>query len=161
MNNKKFKFNFVDVIIILIIIAAAVILAGVFIGRDATTAQPQTTVSKIQYVIELQDVDDRFDGMIDNGQAVQDAIERKNLGNVVGVQSVPYEVITFDYTEGKEKVAVVDGKVTIYVTIEADAVESDRAFTIDGCEMRVGQKYSVVFPEMYGIGYCIKINKVQ
>ena len=79
MNNKKFKFNFVDVIIILIIIAAAVILAGVFIGRDATTAQPQTTVSKIQYVIELQDVDDRFDGMIDNGQAVQDAIERKNL----------------------------------------------------------------------------------
>lgn len=161
MNNRKFKFNFVDVIIILIIIAAAVVLAGVFIGRDATTAQPQTTVSKIQYVIELQDVDDRFDGIIESGQTVQDAIERKNLGNVVGVQSVPYEVITFDYIEGKEKVSVVDGKVTIYVTIEADAVESDRAFTVDGCEMRVGQKYSVVFPEMYGIGYCIKINKVQ
>ena len=161
MNNRKFKFNFVDIIIILIIVAAAIILSTVFIGKNATDAQDQASITKIQYVIELQDIEDRFEGLIKNGQAVQDAIERKNLGKVVGVQTVPYEVITFDYTEGKEKVAVVDGKISISVTIEAEAVETDRSFTVDGCDIRVGQKYSVVFPEMYGIGYCIKISKVQ
>lgn len=161
MNKKRFKFNFVDILIIIIIIAAVVVLGSVFIGKNATEPQTESNVSKIQYVIELSDVDDRFEDMIANGQAVQDAIERKSIGTVVGVQTVPYEVITFDYTEGKEKVAVVDGKITVYVTIEADAIETDQAFTVDGCEIRVGQKYSVVFPEMYGIGFCIKINKVQ
>lgn len=161
MNKKKFKFNFVDILIILIIIAAGVVLSSVFIGNNSAATQPQTSNVKVQYVIELPDVDDRFENTVKEGQAVRDAIERKSLGKVVGVQTNPYEVITFDYTEGIEKVAVVDGKVVITVTIEADATETDRAFIIDGCEMRVGQKYSIEFPEMYGIGYCIKINKVQ
>lgn len=161
MNKRKLRFNFVDVIIILVIIAAVFVLAKVFLGTDNSAAQDETDKTKIQYVIELQEVDERFEDAIKKGQLVQDAIERKNIGTVVGVQCIPYEVITFDYTTGKEKVAVVDGQLSVSITIEADAVETDRAFTVDGCEIRVGKQYSVAFPEMYGVGYCIKITKNQ
>lgn len=161
MNKRKIRFNFVDVIIILIIVVAALILAKVFLGGNENNVSNDAVVSRIQYVIELQDVDERFDNLVTEGQPVQDAIQRKNIGYVVGVQAIPYEIITFDYVEGKEKVSVVDGRNTVYITIEADAVETDSAFTVDGCIIRVGQKYSIVTPNMYGNGFCIKLTKIS
>ena len=158
MNKRKLRFNLIDAIKIIIIIAILLVLGKVFLGNnDDNSAVTETT--RIQYVIEIQDVDERFENSVTIGDVVQDAIQRKNIGTVVGVQAIPYEVITFDYTEGKEKVSVVDGKLTMYITIEAEAIETDSAFTVDGQVIRVGQKYSIITPNMYGVGFCIKLTK--
>ena len=91
------------------------------------------------------------------GQLVEDAVERKKIGTVSGIQAVPFEKITFDYVNGRETTSSVEGKVTLKITIEAQAVETDRAFTVDGCEIRVGQQYSLILPDLYGYGYCTEL----
>ncbi|MBE6625710.1 MAG: DUF4330 family protein [Ruminococcaceae bacterium] len=160
MSKRKIRFNIIDLIIILIIVAAAFVLVKVFTGgnNDIVT---ETNYKKIQYVIEIQNVEDRFDGSVKKGDAVQDAIERKSIGTVVGVQSSQFERITFDYDSGMETVSVVEGRIVLNITIEATAVVTDRAFTVDGCEIRVGEQYSVILPEFYGIGYCIKVTETD
>lgn len=160
MTKRKLRFNIIDIIIILIIVAAAVVLVDVFVGSDGDITT-EANYTKIRYVIEVVDVEERFDGAINKGDAVQDAVERKNIGTVVGVQSVPYEKITFDYDSGVESVATVEGRVVLDITVEATAVDTDKAFTVDGCEIRVGQQYSIMLPNFYGVGYCISITETD
>ena len=158
MNKRKIRFNLIDLIIIIIIVAAAFLLVKVFAGGSNDIAA-ETNTKKIQYVIEVQDVEERFDGSVKKGDLIQDAIERKNIGTVIGVQSSDFQKITFDYDTGVETVSYVDGRIVLNITVEATAVVTDKAFTVDGCEIRVGEQYSVMLPEFYGIGYCIKLTE--
>lgn len=158
MSKRKLRFNAIDALIVLVIAVAVFVLLYVFVfsGRG-TQNTAETNYTTIRYVVEFQNIDERLEESVKKGQSVEDAVERKNLGTVSGVQALPYEKVTFDYENGRETVASVEGKITLKITIEAQAVESDRAFTVDGCEIRVGQSYSLILPDMYGYGYCTEI----
>ncbi len=158
MSKRKLRFNAIDALIVLVIAAAVFVLLYVFIfsGRGTQTAA-EVNYTTIQYVVELQNIDEHLEDAVKKGQLVEDAVERKKIGTVSGVQAVPFEKITFDYENGRETTAAVDGKITLKITIEAQAVETDRAFTVDGCEIRVGQQYSLILPDLYGYGYCTEI----
>ena len=58
-----------------------------------------------------------------------------------------------------EVVSRTEGKITMLVTIEADVVETDRAFLANGCDIRVGKQFSLMLPEIYGVGFCIRLDK--
>lgn len=158
MSKRKLRFNAIDALIILVIAAAVFVLLYVFVfsGRGTQTAAEVTTTT-IRYVVELQNMDEHLQDAVKKGQLVEDAVERKKIGTVSGIQAVPFEKITFDYVNGRETTAAVEGKVTLKITIEAQAVETDRAFTVDGCEIRVGQQYSLILPDLYGYGYCTEL----
>jgi len=158
MSKRKLRFNAIDALIILVIAAAVFVLLYVFVfsGRGTQTAAEVTTIT-IRYVVELQNMDEHLQDAVKKGQLVEDAVERKKIGTVSGIQAVPFEKITFDYVNGRETTSSVEGKVTLKITIEAQAVETDRAFTVDGCEIRVGQQYSLILPDLYGYGYCTEL----
>lgn len=156
MSNRKLRFNMIDVLIILLVIAAiAVLYIMVFSGRGNQTAEIKYTT--IRYVVEVQDVAKNTDEMIKKGQLVEDAVERKKIGTVAGVQTSPFAKLTYDYEKDTQVSSVVEDRDTLKITIEAKAQETDRAFTVDGCEIRVGQQYSVMLPDFYGIGYCVEL----
>ena len=158
MSKRKLRFNAIDALIILVIAAAVFVLLYVFVfsGRGTQTAS-EVTSTTIRYVVELQNMDEHLRNVVKKDQPVEDAVERKKIGKVVGVQPVDFEKITFDYVNGRETTSKVEGKVTLKITIEAQAVETDRAFTVDGCQIRVGQQYSLILPDLYGYGYCTEI----
>lgn len=160
MSKRKLRFNAIDALIILVIAAAVFVLLYVFVfsGRGNQTAA-EVNYTTIQYVVELQDIDERLESVVKEGQAVEDAVERKKIGKVCGVQSEPYNKVIFNYNTGEEAKASVEGRITLKITIEAQAVETDRAFTVDGCEIRVGQQYSLILPGLYGYGYCTNLLK--
>lgn len=157
MTGRKVRFNAIDAIIILVFAAAVGALLYIFVFSEGQTQTLEGNVRTIQYVVEIQNIDERFDDAVKAGQPVQDAVKRKHIGTVTGVQSVPYEKITFDYESLQETVAGVEGMITLKITIEAQVTETDRAFTADGCEIRVGEQYSLMMPEMYGVGFCTDI----
>lgn len=159
MKERKIRFNFIDVVILLLIAAVvfAVLYVFVFSARNDSPAA-QTQYTKIRYVIQAVGIDEKYDGLVKAGDSVEEAISRKAVGSVVGVQSEPYQKVTFDYENGKETVALVEGKITMNITIEATATESDSAFTAGGCEIRVGQQYSIAMPDLYCSGYCIELT---
>ncbi|MBE6542306.1 MAG: DUF4330 family protein [Ruminococcaceae bacterium] len=159
MNNRKIRFNWIDVAIILILIAVAAVVMSYFVfnGREETDVV-QTPTTKIQYVVELNNIDENFADILSVGQEVEDAVTRQKVGKIVGVQSVPYRKISFDFENEEETVTEVENRIMIRITIEADAVESDRDFTVSGCVIKVGKLYSLMTPEMYCVGYCIALD---
>lgn len=158
MNKRKIRFNAVDVLIILVIAAVIFLLLYVFVFGGKKSDPVDSTIRNISYVVEINNLDSNMSDAVKTGQAVQDAVERKNIGSVSGVQCTPYRKITFDYENGKETVAEAENKVTLRITIDAEAIETDRAFKVDGCEIRVGEQYSLMFPDMYCVGYCIELS---
>ncbi len=161
MTKRKLKFNAVDALIILLIAAVVFVLLYIFVlseNKDDSTAVNYKT---IQYVVEVSNIEERFAESVKEGQAVQDAVERKNIGTVVGVQPVEYRKSGFDYENNVEIVSSVENKITLKITIEAQAVDTERAFIVDGCEIRVGQRYSLMLPDMYAVGFCIDLIEKQ
>ena len=159
MKERKLRFNFIDVLIILLIAAAVFALLYIFVLSDRSNEiTTETQYTKIRYVIQAFEVDERFEGLVKPGDTVEEAVVRKNIGQVVGVQTEPYQKVTFDYEEGKETVADVEGQILVNVTIEADAAETDSAFSVNGCEIRVGQSYSISMPDVFLFGNCVEIT---
>lgn len=161
MKKKKLRFNLIDLIILLVIAAAVFLLLQVFVFSGSNNQVDEVNYTNISYVFEIQKVDSRFDDLVEVGQPVQDAVERRNIGHVTGVQVVPYQELTFNAEEGIETVADFENAITLKITVEATAVESDQAFTVDGCIIRVGQQYSLALPNMYCVGYCTYIGNVR
>jgi len=162
MKERKLRFNFIDLLILLVIAAGifAVLYIFVFSGRGKSTVV-DTQYTKIRYIVQFQSVDEEFADSVVAGDLVEEPVERRTIGTVVAVQSEPCQKIIFNYDEAKETVATYDGKVTMYITVEADAVETDSAFTVDGLPIRVGTQYSLSMPNMYGNGYCIELYPVS
>ena len=157
MSKKKFKINLIDILIILLIIAAVAFGIYYIMTRGTSSSATSEATKTIRYVVEFQNIDADFAGAIQEGDRVQYDVKKVDFGTVVGVQESPFQVMTFDYENEVEDVSLVEGKIGIMVTIEVDVSETDRAFTANGSEIRVGQAYSLNFPNFFGTGYCIRI----
>lgn len=161
MKKNKIRFNLIDLLIILVIAAAVFLLLYVFVLSGNKNQVEEVNYTNIRYVFEIQKVDSRFEDLVEVGQPVQDAVERRSIGTVVGVQAVPYQKLVFDSSTGTEAVADVENMITLKITVEATAVETDRAFSVDGCIIKVGQQYSLALPGMYCVGYCTHIGNAR
>ncbi len=162
MTKKKVRFNAVDVVIILLVLALIAAGLYLFVLRDrGTDAVTGSETSRIEYVVEIKKVEEQYAGAVTAGQSVEDAVWRHMIGTVVGVEVTDYAESLFDNETNTEKTAYLDGYVNMKITIEADAVETDAHFTVNGTVICVGELYSFRFPEFYGNGYCIMLTKGQ
>lgn len=161
MTKRKIRFNFVDLLILLIFAAAAFLVASVFMGRDGSESVSETQPATIEYVVELKNLDSSLQDTIAVGQTVEDAIERKSIGELKAISRSDTQEIHFNYTTGEEEYSVVEGKVNLTLTIRAQAEESDVSFTVNGYEVRVGKQISIILPGFQGYGYCIGLTKLS
>ena len=161
MKKKKIRFNLIDLIILVVIAAAVFLLLQIFVFSGNKNKADEVNYTNISYVFEIQKVDSRFEDLVEVGQPVQDAVERRSIGHVTGVQAVPYQELTFNAEEGIETVSDVENMITLKITVEATAIEGDRDFTVDGCVIKVGRQYSLALPNMYCVGYCTYIGDVR
>lgn len=158
MNRRKLRFNAVDAILLIIIAVVIFAVLYIFVFSEDSNQSADSNFKNIQYTILVQNLDEHYDEMIKVGQPVTDGVEKKGIGTITGIQDTPMVKTAFDYIEGKEVDVTVEGKINVKITIEAQAAETDHAFTVDGCEIRVGEQYSLMLPDIYCVGYCIDID---
>jgi len=161
MTKRKIRFNFVDLLILLLFAAAAALVAFVFMGRDGSESVSETHPATIEYVVELKNLDSSLQDTLAVGQTVEDAIERKTIGELRAISKSDAQVIHFNYTTGEEEYSVVEGKINLTLTIRATAEESDVSFTVNDYEVRVGKLISIILPGFQGHGYCIGLRKLS
>ncbi len=161
MTKRKLRFTFVDVLILALLAAAATLLFLVFGGKSEadSTELPKNTMAKIEYVIEIKEVDANILRALTPGQEVEDAVTRRKIGVLKAYSESPTEKPGFDFENNEEVYSEADGLINLTLTVTADAVESDAAFTVDNFEIRVGKQISVILPEFQGAGYCISLTK--
>ena len=161
MANRKIRFNFIDLLILAVIALAVLLLLYVFVWSGRGTQTTETQTATIEYVIEIQKIDETLKNAVEKNQPVEDAVERKNIGTVKSTDAKTTQEINFNYTTGKEEYSEVEGKINLYVTIAAEAVETESSFTVNGYEVCVGKLMSVILPDFQGYGYCIELTKLS
>ena len=158
MIKRKLKFNAIDALLIVLAAAALFVLLYVFVFDNDDGNSGDTVSKTIQYTVLIQNLDESSSDVIKVGQPVTDAIKKKEIGTVVGVEVNQMIQPSFDYDSEKEVYSPIEGRINVKITIEALAEENEKEFKVDDCIIRVGTQYSIMFPNIYCVGYCIDIN---
>ena len=159
MSNRKLRFNAVDAIIIFLAAAVLFVLLYVFVFDNADGTISENPRKTIQYTILVQNIDENYHDIIKENQPVTDAILKKDIGYVKGVQVSQMYQTGFNNDTLKEVYSLVDGRINLKITVEAEAEITPQKFSVDGCTIRVGNQYSLMLPDIYCVGYCIDINE--
>ncbi len=161
MTKRKIRINGMDVVILTVIAAAVLLLLYVFVwsaGEDTA----ETEYVDLVYVVEVMSLDGQFQNSIQAGQPVLDAVKRGSMGTVQTTpQVVPMKVAAYDEESGQEVYNEVPGKYRMSISIEAKAAVSPQAYTVGGTAIYVGEKLSLVFPNMKCDGYCVDLMVVE
>lgn len=159
-SNSKPKFNSIDLIIVLII--AAVIAVGIYMimpkggGSDAAASGDKNVKATIQ--IEFAEKDEYLTKLPKVGDSVTIGVKEKMPATVTDVVAVPAEKTAYDVQQGSASTQVIPGKYDIYVTMEADAVDTKNQININGSPIRIGDKDAVRSKGWAGYGYVTRVD---
>jgi hypothetical protein len=94
------------------------------------------------------------------GEHFKENTKNYDAGVVTAVEVVPYTVDVTDQEAGSVRQAEVEGRETLLITLEVDAVDTESSLTSgDGMTLRVGESASISNANMTGTGYIVSIER--
>lgn len=161
MQKKKFRFNIMDALILLVILASLLALLYVFVLSEHSSVDSLTNsdTAHITYVIEVSDLEESCLELIQVGQNAIDSSKKMNIGVVTAVESQEYVYLGTDAVNGAVTLNRSDSRISLYITIEADASTAGISYSIGGYEMYVGASVYLSLPNFVCSGYCISLHE--
>lgn len=154
MAKSKVRFNLVDVIIILVIIAAAFAVYNAVTGRNDAEASKSVT---LRYVIKTEAIGGGLENNITSGSPLYSDDGIIKYGTVVSYEVRPEYHSGKDTASGELVINPVEGKYTIYLTVEAKATLTEHSYRVDGMEIYVGKEFKAMTPDLLFKCQCINI----
>lgn len=158
MKKRKIRFNIVDVIIILILIALAFALYSAVSGRKTAQAENHVT---LRCVFRTDAVPAGLEANFRVGDALFLDGGKVRLGTVFSAEVRPAVHTGVDRETGEAVFSDIDGKYTVYVTVETDAEKDGSSYFTDGYEIYVGKTLDAVTPMIAFGCECISIETVS
>ena len=162
MSKKKIRFTIMDALILLVILAAVAALLYVFVFNDLSsmhTAAAETHT--LTYVVEVTAIDEEQAAKVLPGATVINSASKIAIGTVTAVETRPYMYMGTNKAEGSLVLNPVDGKVNLYLTVQADAVLDGISYSVNGFEVYVGGLVHMAFNDVVCSGYCISLDAAQ
>ena len=141
----------------LILIALVVVLALIYLFAPFSWIRNIATkdTQKIQYTVELLNVEEAFIDKIRSSDAVVDSVSKNNLGTVMLVDyNTKYSELKYVNQQGVLVEYPNRYNVVVTVNVTADYVEGE-GYSVNGTRIAVGEKLFLRFPDFVGEGYCI------
>ena len=157
-SKKKYSFNFIDVILIIAILASAVTLVYFLRERKIVTSEKTDTVNII-YKLEISPMREEFRNLVGIGDSVTDAIYLQGIGEVTDVSYSPCYYTGTDRENGKQVKNAYPNRITMTLTIKAEAEVTQTGYSINGRELILGEAFSFRVPDFTGNGTCISVAK--
>ena len=189
MNNKKYRFNIIDILIVLAIIAVVAVMYYFTVARNDVVTNSEVLVD---YTIELKTVRAEHIDNIKLGDKVVETVRDQQIGEVVDIQIVPaynlstnmetgemfYEtypainapVVEEEVTEGEaleqepveqENVELLYDYYNVKVTVRDLVKKSESGYKKNGFDVIVGELVHFRVPQFISSGYCISIVEVD
>ena len=156
---RKFKFNFIDIILLVVILAAVVLLAYIFMsGRIEGFGSNSMT---IEYEVSITRIREEFRGNVNVGDKVVDSVKLMEIGEITNVQYVDSVNIITELNSTKIRYPIYPEHLDMTMTIRAEAVISDGFYMINGYHIAVGELVSIRVPNFTEAGYCTTIREVK
>ncbi|MDY3118451.1 MAG: DUF4330 domain-containing protein [Peptoniphilus sp.] len=147
------KINIIDLLFLLILVVA--IVGGIARFKDSAISVESTSKGKMTFL-----VDEVRTPTVENIMEGQDLYSYDKgifMGKIVGKTVRPYEDAV-EY-EGQWVNAEVPNKYSVYVDVDVDIKESDKAYVVGSEEIRVGNEYRVKTKTSSFTGICVGITK--
>lgn len=149
---RKFHFNWVDVIIILLVIA---VLAAVVFLRNRSTGETATT--PISYEVEFTRVPEAVAEILREGTAVFEATDSTLLGTVSAVRVEPHTQYWYVDDLGEYR-KMQESLFDVFVSVNADAVITDQSASVSGNPVGIGSELSMKAQGMGATGYVVGLS---
>ena len=155
MNIKmKKKWTIIDTLIVLIVAAAAVIGAAKLLPSANSGAQKD----KVEFTVLIQNKEQTLADAIKPGAKATLSLTEKDGGVVKDVKSEVSKQMTFNSIDGTYSNVEAEGKVDIYVTVEADCKITEKYIKTGDTAIKVGAEIPVRGQGFATSGYVIEIN---
>lgn len=161
-SNSKLKFNSIDLIIILLVIAVAAAAVYMLVPRSGKSAEVSGDKNvKATIQVEFAEKDEYLTKLPKVGDSVTIGVKEKMPATVTKVEFNPAEKTAYDVIGGSASTQVIPGKYDIYVTMEADAVDTQNQININGSPIRIGDRDAVRSKGWTGYGYVTRLDVTE
>lgn len=156
---KRFRFNFIDVMLILIILFSAAALWYVLTQYGRPESERETQVlGQIEYHLSVSPIREEFRGKVNVGDKIRDRETGAVLGEVTDVSYGTYPFVGTNRDTGEPVVSAYPGLLTMTVKVRAEADMTDGFCRIDGTEMLIGKEVGFRVPDLYATGICSSLE---
>lgn len=161
--HRRAVFNVFDVIVILLVLAVVVLaIVGLSVGN--LFSDEGADAAQMSYTVRISGIDESFAGAIRAGQTVYDADTGAVIGQVVNAPAVVRHREMALVEENGAYVAQMQDvpgcvDVTLSLTVEVTH-ESGRGYFVESTPIRVGQSYTLRFPDYLGRAVCVSIDRI-
>lgn len=157
MAKKEFKISTFDIVVVVIVLIAG-LLGYRFIGQDIGKKGTDTVL----YTIELTDQLEGFSNMIEVGDTLMDNVKNFPLGTIVDVEVQPSLASAVDINVGMIREAVVEGRETVLITVEASVTHDEKEIMInDNFLIKSGIWVALRGTGFAGSGYILDVSRLE
>lgn len=160
-SSRRFSFNIIDFLLIALMAAAAFALIYLFTRPDSSAGTSEEQGAVIEYRITLPSVREEFQGKAGIGDAIWLSGVGTDLGEVVNVTYSDATVMVIDKENGKQVIVADPGRLTMTLTIRANAEMNDGFYRINGFEIQLGKKIGFCLPGFTGSGSVSYLHKTE
>lgn len=153
---EKKRINILDIIVALIVIIACV-LGYSFMSNQETVVTPDTT--KVVYTVKATSCLPVIKEYLEEGLPVYDSLKNYHIGEILEYKVEPNEVIVPDLENGTMKLNIVEEKVDVTLTIQANADVSEKLITVGDYDIKVGKEAFVRGKGFAMSGYIVSIER--
>lgn len=150
----KKKWTIIDTLIVLVA-AAVVVAAGIKVMPKIGSNGEK---SKVEFTVLIQNKEEELAAAIKPGAKATLSLTEKDGGIVKDVKSETATQMTFNSIDGTYSNIEAEGKVDIYVTVEADCAITDKYIKTGDTAIKVGAEIPVRGQGFATSGYVISIN---
>lgn len=161
MAKKKIRFNAVDVLIILFVAAAVAVFGYVFLSEKNVGSSSSSDKLRLQYVLKVNDLDDKFVGNVSKGDDLIEFDTNKSIGTVVAVSSAPAKRIGTNAATGAQVISEIEQKSDLFITVETEAQFTDDTYFVDGIAVTVGNVVVMTAPNLYAAANIVSVEPLE
>lgn len=151
------KVSIIDIMIIAVVVAG-IIFMMTFLFKQEASIDLAENQQKISYQIEVLNVPEAFTKMPQPGGPVYNSSKSYHIGELVGVEVMPFEETAENYDEGTIEAVEAEDLYTVLLTIEAVAEVNDFEINVGQQEVRIGESVPVKGKGFAGYGYIVGID---
>ena len=153
VSNGKHKINFLDFLLIILIIA--IISAAIVSVIRSNPNRISGGDTKITYKIKCEMVDKNAAQNLQTADFIYDNNSNQLLGSIIAIENTP--VMANDISQFGAPLIATD-KVTITITVSANAWKDNGVYSIDSFRIAAGQELEFHSEQLSLSGLCVSLN---
>ena len=157
---NKIRFNIIDVVLIVVVLAAITSLVFFLSSRKVVTSGSGKTV-EVAYQLEFTAMREDFRNLVEIGDPVIDGVLIEELGEVTSVSYADGTYIGTNLATGKPVTSPFPGRITMTLTIRAEAVLTNGGYEVNGRELILGEALTIRVPDFTGVGTCVSVERIN